>query len=275
VLRRVRFTVAYDGAPFHGFAENDGVPTVMGVLREAIERVVRQPVALTGAGRTDAGVHGWGQVVSGDLPADTDLEGLVRRVGRMCAPSIAVRDARWAADDFNARFSAQWRHYRYHVLNTAQHNPFLAATSWHVPQPLNMWAMRLACDPIIGEHDFSAFCRRPKAADGQSPPSMTRRVLLAHWSEVDDDHGPGLLRFEIRATAFCHQMVRSIVGTMVDVGLGRISAGEVRGVLMSKDRSRAGQVAPANGLCLWEVGYHDDGGADPGTVRHPGSELED
>ncbi len=255
MLRRARLTVAYDGAPFHGFAENDGVSTVMGVLREAIERVVRQPVELTGAGRTDAGVHGWGQVVSGDLPADTDLDGLVRRVSRMCAPSIAVRDAQWAADDFNARFSAQWRHYRYQVLNTAQLNPFLSATSWHVPQPVNMWAMRLACDPFVGEHDFSAFCRRPKLAEGQPSPSMTRRVLLARWTEIDDDYGPGLLRFEIRATAFCHQMVRSIVGTMIDVGLGRLSAGEVRGVLMSKDRQGAGQVAPAHGLCLWEVGY--------------------
>jgi tRNA pseudouridine38-40 synthase len=118
--------------------------------------------------------------------------------------------------------------------------------------------MRLGCDPLIGEHDFSSFCRRPKRspadlAAGRTPPVMVRRVLVARWVELDD----GVVRFEIRATAFCHQMVRSIVGTLVDVGLGRRRAGELRGVLLAKDRSRTGPVAPPHGLCLWEVGYPD------------------
>jgi tRNA pseudouridine38-40 synthase len=243
----------------HGFAEAPGVPTVMKALRESIELVVRQPVELTGAGRTDAGVHGWGQVVSGDLPDGTDLDGLRRRVSRMLAPAIVVREAAWASDDFNARFSAQWRHYRYDVLNTPVANPFLAATTWHVPQPLQLWAMNLGCDPLIGEHDFSSFCRRPKVAvtpGGEQPaPSMIRRVLRAGWTEVASDRGDPLLRFEIRANAFCHQMVRSIVGTLVDVGLGRRSAGEMRSILLRHDRTAAGQVAPPHGLCLWEVGY--------------------
>lgn len=257
--RRVRLTVAYDGGGLHGFAEAPGVPTVMKALRESIELVVRQPVELTGAGRTDAGVHGWGQVVSGDLPDDTDLDGLRRRVSRMLAPAIVIREAAWATDDFNARFSARWRHYRYDVLNTPVANPFLAATTWHVPQPLQLWAMNLGCDPLIGEHDFSSFCRRPKVAvvpGGEQPvPSMTRRVLRAGWTEVTSDRGDPLLRFEIRANAFCHQMVRSIVGTLVDVGLGRRSAGEMRSILLRHDRTAAGQVAPPHGLCLWEVGY--------------------
>jgi tRNA pseudouridine38-40 synthase len=257
VVRRVRLTVAYDGAGFHGFAEASAVPTVMGALRETIERVVRQPVELVGAGRTDAGVHGWGQVVSGDLPADIDLDDLRRRVSRMLGPAVVIRDASWAEDDFHARFSAQWRHYRYDVLNTPTANPFLAATTWHVPQPLHLWAMNLGCDPLIGEHDFSSFCRRPKVADDQHPPSMTRRVLRAGWTEVTSDRGDPLLRFEIRANAFCHQMVRSIVGTLVDVGLGRRSAGDMRSILVRRDRTAAGQVAPPHGLCLWEVGYPD------------------
>ena len=255
-MRRVKLTVAYDGASFHGFAENDGVRTVMGALRDAVEKVVRGHVDLVGAGRTDAGVHGWGQVVSGDLPDDTDLEALVRRVNRMCSPAVVARAAEWAAaPDFSARFSATWRHYRYDVWNAPQPNPFLASTSWHVVHPLSLPTLRLACDPLIGEHDFSSFCRRPKPVEGHADASMARRVMVARWSEVGSDHGAGLLRFEIRANAFCHQMVRSIVGTMVDAGSGRLHAGDIRGILLARDRRAAGQVAPPHGLCLWEVGY--------------------
>jgi tRNA pseudouridine38-40 synthase len=255
-LRRARLVVAYDGSGFSGFAESGGgVTTVMGVLRQTISRVVGVEVALVGAGRTDAGVHAWGQVVSGDLPASTDLANLSHRIDRMCGPAIAVRSAEWTADpEFNARFSARWRHYRYTVLNQPTAVPFLAGTVWHVPEPLDLWAMQLGCDPLIGEHDFTSFCRKPKGADDQPQPGLTRRVLHASWAQVAGDHGP-LLRFEIRANAFCHQMVRSTVGTLVDVGARRIHAGDVRGILLARDRARAGQVAPPHGLCLWDVGY--------------------
>lgn len=253
--RRARLTVAYVGTDLHGFAEADGVRTVMGELRGVIEKVVRQPVSPVGAGRTDAGVHGWGQVVSLDLPDDTDLADLQRRINRLCPPAISVRELAWTDDpEFSARFSALWRHYRYHVLNSPIPDPFLAATAWHVPRQLNLWAMQLACDPLIGEHDFASFCRRPKVADDATPPSLRRRVISAEWRAVPDDR-QGLLRFEIRANAFCHQMVRSIVGTLVDVGLGKIHAGDVRGILLQRDRRAVTTVAPPHGLVLWEVGY--------------------
>ena len=251
--RRVRLVVAYDGAPFRGFAPNPGVRTVLGDLGEAIATVVRRPVELTGAGRTDAGVHAWGQVVSGDLPADTDLADLARRLNKLCAPAISVRAAEWADDDFDARFSATWRHYRYDVWNAEAPNPLLAGRAWFVPQPLALWAMQAACDPLIGEHDFASFCRRPKTPEGE----RSRRWCGGCWRRagrtLDDD--PHHLRFEIRANAFCHQMVRSIVGTLVDVGMGKASPGDVRGILVARDREAAGQVAPPYGLVLWEVGY--------------------
>lgn len=247
-LRRVRIDVAYDGGAFHGFAENADVATVAGTLRAALERVLRQPVTLTGAGRTDAGVHAWGQVVSADLPDTADLVRLHRSLNRQCAPRLVVRSLTWAADDFDARFSARWRRYRYTVLNTATPNPFRVATVWHVATPLNVDAMQLACDPLLGEHDFGAFCKRPNV---DPPVSLVRRVLDASWS----GEAGGELVFEIRATAFCHNMVRSIVGTVVEVGLGRISAGDMAAILRSKDRAFAGKVAPPQGLCLWEVGY--------------------
>jgi tRNA pseudouridine38-40 synthase len=114
--------------------------------------------------------------------------------------------------------------------------------------------MQLACDPIIGEHDFASFCRAPKTKPGQAPASLRRRVLLARWSEVPSEYGP-LLRFEIRANAFCHQMVRSIVGTMVDIGSGRLHAGDMMSIMHRADRTAAGQVAPPHGLSLWDVFY--------------------
>lgn len=249
----MRMLVAYDGAPFRGFAPNEGVRTVLGDLAAAVATVVRGPVDLTGAGRTDAGVHAWGQVVSGDLPATTDLDDLGRRLNKLCAPSIAVRDLRWTDADFSARFSAMWRRYRYDVWNDPAPNPLRSGRAWFVPQPLALWAMQAACDPIIGEHDFASFCRRPSVPEGQPTPSLVRRVQRAAWSPVDDD--PRHLRFEIRANAFCHQMVRSIVGTLVDVGLGTISPGDVRAILLAGDRDAAGRVAPPQGLVLWEVGY--------------------
>jgi tRNA pseudouridine38-40 synthase len=130
-------------------------------------------------------------------------------------------------------------------------DPFLAATSWHVAPPLDLRAMQAACDPLIGEHDFSSFCRRPK---GEPDASLTRRVLDARW-EPDPAAGDGVLRFWIEATAFCHQMVRSITGTLVDVGLGKRHAADVMAALQARDRSAAGPVAPPHGLCLWEVVY--------------------
>ena len=259
-LRRVRFVVAYDGAGFHGFAENADVRTVVGVLSETISLITRTPVQIVGAGRTDRGVHGWGQVISCDLPATTDLPNLVRRVNMMRGPHVALRSATWEDDSFHARFSAQWRHYRYTVLNSSTPNPFMATTSWHVWRPLSLPAMQLACDPLIGEHDFSSFCRRPDQIDGAPAPSMSRRVMIARWTDVSAEMGAmttdqRVLRFEIRANAFCHQMVRSIVGTMIQIGIGNLHAGQLTGIMRAKDRRAAPILAPAHGLNLWEVGY--------------------
>lgn len=244
--------VAYDGSGFHGFAPNVGVRTVLGQLIETVSLVVREPVELVGAGRTDAGVHAWGQVVSGDLPADTDLDDLVRRLNKLCGPHISVREASWAPEDFHARFSATWRAYRYHVWNDPAPHPLEARTSWHVGRPLALWAMQAAGDPLVGEHDFASFCRRPKTPAGEPAASLVRRVESIRWSRPDD---APMLRFEIRASSFCHQMVRSIVGAMVDVGLGRRTPADITAILRARDRSAAPTVAPPHGLVLWEVGY--------------------
>jgi tRNA pseudouridine38-40 synthase len=252
-LVRVRMTVAYDGSGFHGFAPNAGVETVGGTLGDALTKVLRAPVDLTCAGRTDRGVHAWGQVVSFDAPADRfDPLVLQRSLNRLCGPTIVVRDVRAAAAGFDARRSATGRTYRYTVVNRPVPDPFLAHVAWHVDEPLDLDLLRLGCDPLVGEHDFAAFCRRPKHRDGTEA-SLVRHVRRAGWT----DRGDGVLRFEIAANAFCHQMIRSVVGTLVDVGAARKHAGELLGILASRDRSQASQLAPPQGLCLWAVDYPD------------------
>ena len=255
---RLRMEIAYDGARFRGVAENTDVHTVIGVVRPVLERSLGHDIEVSIAGRTDAGVHARAQVISFDVRALPDGAGalspridgdeLCRAINRNLAPTIVAQSCGPVGPEFDARFSAHWRHYRYTVLNRRIPDPFLAATAWWVGTPHDINAMRLACDPILGGHDFSSFCRRPKTT---AEFSMTRRVLLAEWHDLGDD----LLRFDIRANAFCQQMVRSLVGTMVDMGRGHLRAGDMTAILASGDRSRAGMVAPPEGLCLWEVGY--------------------
>jgi tRNA pseudouridine38-40 synthase len=242
---RVRLVVAYTGTGFHGFVLQPGLPTVAGALCAALERQLRHTVVLVCAGRTDAGVHAWGQVVSFDARVDVDLPRLQRNLNRTLRPGIAVRHAEIAAPDFNARYDATGRRYHYTVLNRPVGDPFVAGTSWHVERPLDLAAMRLACDPLYGEQDFSSFCRRPPRG------SLVRLVRDARWVPA----GEGLLRFEIEATSFCQQMVRSVVGTLVEIGLGRRRAGDMVAILRARDRSVAAQPAPPHGLTLWDVSY--------------------
>jgi tRNA pseudouridine38-40 synthase len=242
----VALLVGYDGSSFSGFAPQPGRQTVGGALRTELERRLRHSVVLTCAGRTDAGVHAWGQVVSFETRAGTDLEGLARSLNRSLGPKVAVRSVAPAPWGFSARHSASGRIYRYRIWNRAHPNPFLASYSWHVPGPLDLAAMRLAADALVGEHDFASFCRR-HAPDA----SLVRRVTDARVSQP----GPGLVLFEVHANAFCHQMVRSMVGTLAAVGTGRLRAGEMTSLLRARCRQAAGPVAPPGGLCLWQVLY--------------------
>lgn len=241
----VRLVVAYLGGGFRGFAAQPGQVTVAGALATALERHLRHTVELTCAGRTDAGVHAWGQVVSFLARADVDLAAMTRSVNRSLRPSVVIREAALSSPGFDARRSATGRRYRYTVVNRPVPDPFLAATAWHVERPLDLPAMRLGCDPLYGEHDFSSFCRRPLMG------SLVRVVRHAGWTDLGD----GFLRFEIEASSFCQQMVRSVVGTLVDMGLGRRRPGEMSAIVRAGDRSAAGQIAPPHGLCLWEVCY--------------------
>jgi tRNA pseudouridine38-40 synthase len=190
-------------------------------------------------------------VVSFDARADADLDALVRSANKQLGPAIAVRAAAVMPGDWDARHSATGRRYRYTVLNRPTPDPFWAATAWHVASPLDLRAMQLACDPLIGSHDFSSFCRRPDVPPEAESPSLVRLVREADWI----DCGEQILRFEIEASSFCHQMVRSLVGTMVEMGLGKRRPGDMKGIVGARNRAAAGQMAPPHGLCLWEVTY--------------------
>jgi tRNA pseudouridine38-40 synthase len=250
-LVRVRLTLAYDGSSYSGIAPNPGVKTVGGTLVMSLQRVLRVPVVLALAGRTDAGVHAWGQVVSFDAPAEGfDAAALQRSLNKLCGPTIVVRSVEVVDPRFDARHSARSRRYRYTILNTPTPSPFTAGTTWHVPEPLDLAMLRLGCDPFYGEHDFTSFCRKPKVPEGVSY-TMTRRVLDATWRDLGD----GLLRFDVEATAFCQQMVRTMVGTLVECGLGKRTVADISAALRGADRTLAGPPAPPHGLCLWEVVY--------------------
>jgi tRNA pseudouridine38-40 synthase len=245
----LKLTVAYDGTDFHGFAAQPDTRTVEGVLRDALGRVLRvDDLSLSCAGRTDAGVHAWGQVVSVPVDGDADLdpERVAHAVTRQLGPEVVVRAAALVDRDFDARHSARWRAYRYTIVNRPAPDPFLARTAWWVPEPLDLRLLRLGADPFLGEHDFATFCRK-----GPAGSTTVRRVLESCWHDLGD----GVLRYDITATAFCWQMVRSIVGTLVDVGAGKLRAGDLLQRLHARDRNAAGRVGAPHGLCLWEVGY--------------------
>ena len=253
---KLKATVAYNGSGFHGFAPNPDVPTVTGAIENALQTVLGEPVTITGAGRTDKGVHSRGQVISFDSPEmirqnKVDPVKLERSLNGLCGPDIIVRDIVRVPDDFHARFSATWRRYRYQVLTSREPDPLRSHFAWHVWEPLNLDAMHRAAALFVGEHDFSSFCRRPKVGEDAHEKLMDRTVLATEWVEAGDD----MLEFWIQATAFCHQMVRSIVGTIIDVGIGEIASDDIPAIIDAKNRRLAGQVAPPHGLTFWEVHY--------------------
>jgi len=248
--RRWKLIVAYDGSNFHGFAAQSDVRTVQGELTAALAQTLNiglEDLRFSCAGRTDAGVHAWGQVVAIDVPTSADPERIIRSVNRLIGPEIAVRSIDEVDYEFDARHNARSRLYRYTILNRATPDPFMAAHSWRIDKPLERNLLSLAADPFVGEHDFSAFCR--KNPDGVS---NVRRVDRSRWIF---DPKSDVLVYEIKANAFCWQMVRSIVGTLVACGSGRLRPGDILGVLNSRDRNQAEPIAPPAGLCLWEVDY--------------------
>lgn len=252
-MARFRLRMAYDGGPFRGFAPNEGVPTVGGRLRSALETVLQHDVPIVCAGRTDAGVHALDQVVSFDTDRPVEPEALRTSLNGLCKPHIVVSEVESVADDFDARFSCIGRSYRYRILNRRLPDPFRKDHTWRVAQPLDVDAMQRGGTQLLGTHDFSSFCRRQYDTSGAEPVEKprTRTLRSLEWQRHADDE----VHLVISASSFCQQMVRSITGLCVDVGLGAVEADEVGAILAAKDRTGVPRVAPPQGLFLLAVEY--------------------
>jgi tRNA pseudouridine38-40 synthase len=241
----IRLDLAYDGTEFRGWAGQRDQRTVQGVLEESLERILRARPRLSVAGRTDAGVHARGQVASFLSEGETDVERLRRAVNGMLSPEVVVLRASVAAPGFDARRSATAREYRYRIDTGDVPDPFTARFVWHRTAPLSLARMRLAARALVGSHDFASFCRSPGAGA-----TTVRNLGRLSLSRAGD-------RVEItaRANAFLHQMVRSLVGTLVAVGAGDLDPGSMEEILQARSRAAAGPVAPAHGLTLERVSY--------------------
>jgi tRNA pseudouridine38-40 synthase len=278
--QRWRLDLAYDGNGLSGFAFQPEFTTVVGLLRATLASTLHldeEPVVV-GAGRTDAGVHAFAQVVHVDLPTKLfaknrgpDPERLTQSLNKQLRGRIQIVRAQPVSTDFHARFSAQWREYRYLVLEAKP--PALAFTnawSWTVEGPLDVELMNVTCAEIAGTHDFRAFCRRPTNSPVGEP--LLRHVINAHWERLEDGWGmsPGnapCVRLTIRAQSFCHNMVRCLTSTMVAIGQGRLDQNTVKERLESLERVHLPPAAPAGGLSLVGVGYDQFAGGPSGFVR--------
>jgi tRNA pseudouridine38-40 synthase len=278
--QRWRLDIAYDGQGLNGFAYQPEVTTVVGLLRSTIATTLHldHEPHIVGAGRTDAGVHAFAQVIHVDLPSDffasrggPDAQRLVRALNRQLRGRVRVLSAYVVDDNFHARFSASWREYRYLVLETIP--PALAlheAFSWAVAGPLDLDAMNRASGLLLGTHDYRAFCRRPDGSDPEEP--LKRLVMSAVWERLEDnwqmspERAPAV-RFTIRAQSFCHNMVRSLTSTLVAIGQGKLPESTILERLESHRRDHLPAPAPAGGLSLVGVGYGEFAGGPSGFVR--------
>lgn len=256
-VRNVRAVVAYDGTDFAGFQIQRGRETVQGVLQAAIERISQQPVRLVAGGRTDAGVHAVGQVISFRIAWRRRWEELASGLNALLPSTVAIQELGPASDGFHARFSAVGRHYRYTVLERRMRAPLSERYALRVPRGLDVGAMQRAEADLVGRRDFRAL-GDPPVGDNH-----VRTVSRAEWAVSGE-----WLTFDIVADAFLRGMVRRAVGAMLRVGQGAMSAEELAAALDRGDRRAIGPPADPRGLCLMAVLYASDGlGGAVGTEQ--------
>ena len=245
-MRNIKLLIEYDGTNYQGWQVQPKGPTIQGILEEKIGLLTGQSVQLFGSGRTDSGVHALGQVAHFKTQSQMDIHTIRRALNSLLPHDIVIQKAEEVDEGFHARKHSKSKIYEYRILNRNLRSAFHRGYVWHIPQKLNLTEMKKATQSLIGEHDFSAF-----RTVGSPTRTTVRRVIRAEWKRGRD----GLIRFEIEANGFLKQMVRSIIGTLVEIGKGRMEAAEIREILNSRDRKEAGPTAPAQGLFLKEVKY--------------------
>lgn len=240
-----KLTIQYDGTDYVGWQRQATGTSIQGLIESALEPIEGGPVTVTGAGRTDAGVHAVAQVASVSLTTTIDEAALQRALNAALPQAVRVIQVERAAPDFHARFNARGKTYQYRIVNGPFISPFEHRYGWHLPHPLDVPLMQEAGRALVGTHDFAAF------QGAGTEVKTTERTITALEVEFDDPH----VSITISADGFLRHMVRAIVGTLVEVGSGRATAEWVTEVLQSRDRSRAGPTAPARGLFLMSVDY--------------------
>ena len=244
--RNIRLLLEYDGSRYHGWQRQRGDLSLQQVLEKALERLTGAPVKLIGSGRTDAGVHALGQVANFRTNSALALKAFHEGLNSMLPYDIAVLEASEVPLEFHARKAARSKTYEYRILNRLTRSPLHHHYGWWVSPPLNPGAMAKAAALLVGEHDFSAF-----RASGSGNRNAVRRIFSAHWQT----HPGGRLSFTITGNGFLRGMVRSLVGTMVEIGKGKAKPSLLAELLQSGERRRAGPTAPPQGLYLVEVTY--------------------
>jgi tRNA pseudouridine38-40 synthase len=245
-MRSIKLLIEYDGTNYRGWQVQPDGPTIQGMLEEKLSRLASERIHVIGSGRTDSGVHALGQVAHFRTQSQMDTRTIQRALNSLLPPDIVIREVEEVDEGFHARKQSKSKVYEYRILNRNLRSVFHRGYVWHIPQKLNLAEMKKATQSLIGEHDFSAF-----RTVGSPTRSTVRRVIRGEWKRGRD----GLIRFEIEANGFLKQMVRSIIGTLVEIGKGRMKATDFRKILNSKDRKEAGPTAPAQGLFLKEVKY--------------------
>lgn len=244
-MRNVKAVVEYDGTDYFGFQYQPCVPTIQGDLERVLSEIMKHKVIIYGSGRTDAGVHAAGQVINFRIGEGIPTERICVAMNSLLPKDIAVIRADEVENDFHARYSAVSRLYRYDILSRSVRSALEGRFSWQIDRPLDVNAMRVGADCLVGVHDFSSFWCVKRSED-----CPIRDMISVTVNECGEH-----VIIEMRANAFLRSMVRVIVGTLVDVGLGRLTGSDVCDILEAKDRRVAGKTAPPQGLCLMEVEY--------------------
>jgi len=246
MIKNFKISIEYDGTSYHGWQRQKNDRTIQEEIEKAILTITGQKVSLTGSGRTDAGVHAYAQVANFKCETNLGPQDLFGGLNSLTADDIVITNCKEVEESFHARYDVKSKTYVYKILNRPHPAAIFRRYAWHVRKKLNLEAMRAAISHLIGSHDFKAF-----EGAGSPRSHTTRNVLSASLIEADD----GYLVFEIEADGFLRFMVRNIVGTLVDVGLGKISPDDFKRIRVSKDRNQAGATAPAHGLFLKKVRY--------------------
>jgi tRNA pseudouridine38-40 synthase len=271
-FRTWKLTVSYDGTGFSGWQVQPGKRTVQGELQRALERICGEAPLPQGSGRTDAGVHALGQVASFELATPIPEESLARALNRTLPAAIRVLEARTVRNTFHARHSAMGKTYEYRVFEEEICPPFLAPYVYACPWPLKLEALNEAASSFVGEHDFMSFAasdpdltsrrnadeanRRAGFVAKPARGATVRTVFSSAWERHENEFGR-LLIYRVRGSGFLHHMVRNMVGTMIEVGRGRLGADSIGAMLAAQNRAAAGPTAPAQGLFLDSVEYED------------------